>query len=215
VNPDTGMQAYYAARAAEYERIYERPERQGDLDLLHAAIEAACAGRRVLDVACGTGYFTATAARRAQSVMGVDANQETLAIARAKTIANAQFMVADAYAIPAPAQSYDGALVSFWWSHIPRGRIEAFLRGLHRHLAPGARVFVADNLYVEGNSTPISRTDDGGDTYQTRTLENGEHYEVLKNFPSAQELSVWGERFGADVDVRFLTYFWMLQYRSR
>ena len=147
--------------------------------------------------------------------MGVDANEETLAIARGKGIANAQFMVADAYALPAPAQPYDGALVSFWWSHIPRNRIEAFLRGLHRHLAPGACVFIADNRYVEGNSTPISRRDEGSNTYQTRTLENGERYEVLKNFPTVEELRAWGERFGTDVDVRFLSYFWMLQYRSR
>src|SRR5262245_66143846 len=100
------MKAYYARRAAEYERIYARPERQGDLALLRAAIERGCAGRSVLDVACGTGYFTAHAARRARSVMGVDANEETLAIDRAKGLANAQFAVADAYAIPAPAQPY-------------------------------------------------------------------------------------------------------------
>jgi len=209
------MKAYYARRAAEYERIYSRPERQGDLCALHAAIEAACAGRRVLDVACGTGYFTVSAARRAQSVTGIDANDETLAIARAKGIANAQFAVADAYAIPAPAQRYDGALVAFWWSHIPRQRIDEFLRGLHRHLVPGAMVLFADNTYVEGNSTPVARVDADGNTYQNRTLENGERYEVLKNFPAREDLQAWGERSGADVDVRFLTYFWMLQYRAR
>ena len=209
------MKTYYARRAAEYERIYLRPERQGDLASLHAAIERACAGRQVLDVACGTGYFTASAARQALSVMGIDANDETLAVARAKGIANARFAVADAYAIPSPAQRYDGALVTFWWSHVPRQRIDEFLRGLHRQLAAGAAVLIADNTYVDGNSTPIARTDDAGNIYQTRALENGERYEVLKNFPSRAELQTWGERFGADVDVRFLTYFWILRYRSR
>lgn len=211
----TDMKAYYARRAGEYERIYARPERQSDLGELQAAIERACVGRRVLDIACGTGYFTAHAARRAQSVVGFDANEETLAIARAKGIANARFAVADAYAIPAPSEPYDGALVTFWWSHIPRGRIDEFLRGLHRHLAPGAVVLLADNTYVEGASTPISRTDDAGNTYQSRTLENGERYDVMKNFPARAELIGWAERFGTDLDLRFLTYYWMLQYRSR
>ena len=215
MNAASDMKTYYARRAEEYERIYRRPERLSDLDALRTAIEQACAGRRVLDVACGTGYFTASAARQAHSVMGIDENEETLAIAREKGIANAQFMVADAYAIPESVQAYDGALASFWWSHIPRNRIDAFLRGLHRHLAPGARVFMADNRYVQGSSTPISRTDDAGDTYQARMLQNGERYEVLKNFPTAAELTSWGERFGVEVDVRFLTYFWTLQYRSR
>jgi demethylmenaquinone methyltransferase/2-methoxy-6-polyprenyl-1,4-benzoquinol methylase len=207
------MQAYYARRAPEYERIYARPERQADLTQLCTVIERAFAGRSVLDVACGTGYFTAHAARYARSVTGIDANEETLVIARAKNLANAVFAVADAYAMPEPREPFDAALVTFWWSHIPRQRIAEFLQGLHRQLAPGAVVVMADNTYVEGNSTPIARTDDGGNTYQTRALENGERHEVLKNFPRHDELAAWGERFGTAVEVRFLTYFWVLQYR--
>jgi hypothetical protein len=41
-----------------------------------------------------------------------------------------------------------------------------------------------DNLYVPGSSTPISRTDETGDTYQLRALASGETFEVLKNFPT-------------------------------
>ena len=215
MNQPMDMKAYYARRAAEYEKIYARPERQADLSLLTAAIQDACQGRDVLDVACGTGYFTAHAARRARSVTGIDANEETLAIARAKGLANARFALADAYAIPAQPQLRDGALVTFWWSHIPLARIDEFLRGLHRHLVPGAVVLIADNTYVEGSSTPICRRDDSGNTYQTRALENGERYEVLKNFPPPEALGAWGERFGDQVDVRFLAYYWLLQYRLR
>lgn len=207
------MQEYYARRAGEYERVYARPERQGDLTLLHTAIERAFSGCKVLDVACGTGYFTVSAARQAHSVTGIDASAETLAIARAKGIRNAEFAIGDAYALQEPGAPYDAALISFWWSHVPRLRIEEFLLGLHRRLAPGARVLIADNTYVEGSSTPITRADAAGDTYQLRTLENGARYEVLKNFPTRAELIAWGERFGTDVDVRFLTYYWILQYR--
>ncbi len=209
------MKAYYARRAAEYERIYARPERQADLAQMCTAIEDAFSGRRVLDVACGTGYFTRHAARRARSVSGIDANEETLAIARSKGLANAEFVLGDAYALPQAREPYDAALVTFWWSHIPLSRIEEFGRALHRLLAPGATVLMADNTYVEGNSTSISRTDEGGNTYQTRTLENGERYEVLKNFPTLGELTAWGERFGTDVTVRFLSYYWILEYRAR
>jgi ubiquinone/menaquinone biosynthesis C-methylase UbiE len=211
----TSMQEYYARRAAEYERIYARSERQADLATLCSTIETTFAGRCVLDVACGTGYFTRHAARSAHSVLGVDANEETLKIARSKSLANAEFQAADAYAIPKAVSPFDGALVTFWWSHVPRQRIDEFLGGLHAQLVPGAVVLLADNTYVEGNSTPISRTDAAGNTYQVRTLENGEHYEVLKNFPGDEELRAHAERFGVSVELTVLTYFWILRYRSR
>lgn len=209
------MKAYYARRAAEYEHIYARPERQQELGVLHSTIERAFAGRRIIDIACGTGFFTATAARGARSVNGIDVNEETLAIARAKGISNADFSVADAYALPSAGEPYEGALVTFWLSHVPRARIEEFLRGVQAVLAKDAPVVIVDNAYVEGNSTPIARRDAAGDTYQSRTLENGERYEVLKNFPSDAELAAWGERFGTEVEVRFLDYYWLLGYLSQ
>ncbi len=47
---------YYARRAQECERIYEKPERQGDLAALKAAVPVAFAGRDVLAMAFGTGF---------------------------------------------------------------------------------------------------------------------------------------------------------------
>ena len=210
-----GMLQYYAQRAHEYERIYQRPEREPDLQALRGTIEDAFVDRDILDVACGTGYFSACAARRARSLEGVDANEETLQLARAKALPNAVFRCGDAYDLAPAKAAYSGALCTFWWSHVPKARLAAFLGNLHRHLAPGAVVLFADNAYVEGNSTPIVRTDAAGDTYQSRRLEDGSTYEVLKNFPRAGELIGWGMRFGTAVALRTLTYYWILQYRVR
>jgi ubiquinone/menaquinone biosynthesis C-methylase UbiE len=208
------MVQYYAERAREYELIYERPERQADLARFKSAIEETFAHRRVLDIACGTGYFSACAARRARSLHGVDANEQTLELARAKAMANASFSVGDAYQLVTPSQPYTGVLCTFWWSHIPKDRIEPFLRNVHRQLAPGAIVLLADNTYVEGSSTPVVRTDAGGNTYQSRKLQSGAAYEVLKNFPTAGELIDWGMRFGTALELRQLTYYWWLRYRA-
>ena len=209
------MLRYYAERAGEYERIYQRPERQADLARFESAIETAFAGRRVLDIACGTGYFSACAARRADSLDGVDANEETLDLAHAKRHANATFRTGDAYALGTPARPYTGVLCTFWWSHMPRSRIEDFLLGVQRQVAPGAVVLFADNTYVEGSSTPLARSDAEGNTYQRRRLDSGASYEVLKNFPAAAELVGWASRFGAGVELRQLTHYWMLRYRAR
>ena len=78
------MIAYYAQRAAEYERTYEIPRWQDDLAWIRTRMPAFFAGRRVLEVACGTGYWTSVAAERAKSVHASDVNDDTLALARAK-----------------------------------------------------------------------------------------------------------------------------------
>ena len=54
-----------------------------------------------------------------------------------------------------------------------------------------------DNKYVKGSSTPISRTDAHGNTYQTRPLKDGSTHEVLKNFPSHLQLQSAGEKYFA------------------
>jgi SAM-dependent methyltransferase len=47
---------YYEQRAAEYERIYGKPERQVDLRILKEFLSSAFSREDVLEVACGTGY---------------------------------------------------------------------------------------------------------------------------------------------------------------
>lgn len=101
---------YYARRAAEYDRIYAKPERQDDLVALRARVRDAFAGLRVLDLACGTGYWTVPLAERAREVVGVDINAEVLAIARARLLAidpadgrcPVSFRQADLYDMPRP-----------------------------------------------------------------------------------------------------------------
>jgi demethylmenaquinone methyltransferase/2-methoxy-6-polyprenyl-1,4-benzoquinol methylase len=69
-----------------------------------------------------------------------------------------------------------------------------------------------DNVYVEGSSTPVSRVDEFGDTYQMRKLDDGSRHEVLKNFPTEVELRAFVEGRGEDVDVQMLRYYWILSY---
>jgi demethylmenaquinone methyltransferase/2-methoxy-6-polyprenyl-1,4-benzoquinol methylase len=189
-SPAADLQAYYARRAAEYETIYAKPERQADLARLRTDVAEAFRGRSVMEVACGTGYWTPHIALHAARVDAFDINEETLAIARTKAVdpARVRFATADAYALPAAGPPCDAAFAAFWWSHVAKRDLPRFLRGLHSVLAPGARVVFIDNRYVAGSSTPISRTDTGGDTWQTRTLADGSRHDVLKNFPEPAEL---------------------------
>ena len=75
---------FYRRRAAEYEAIYAKPERQADLRVLEKLIPERMAGRRVLEVACGTGYWTVLVARTAKSLVATDAVEEPMKIAQSK-----------------------------------------------------------------------------------------------------------------------------------
>lgn len=214
---DAPLTDYYAARAREYEQIYSRPERQTDLGHLQHLLPALFPSRRVLEVACGTGYWTRFLIRKAASVVAVDASPETLRIAAEKDWppGRVTFRVADAYELPEELGTFDAAFAGFWWSHIPVRDRRAFLSSLDQRLVAGAAVVLLDNLFVEGNSTPIAERDTDGNTYQRRRLNDGSEHVVLKNFPSEEELRADVAALGQKVQFTALQYYWLLSYEKR
>lgn len=209
------MAAYYARRAAEYEQVYAKPERQADLRRLEAALPPLFDGRHGLEVACGTGWWTPHAAARAASWLATDLNPETLALARTKPMPPAvRLQVVDAYtwAGLAPDERYDAAFAGFWWSHVPLARLGPWLASLHDRLRPHARVVFCDNREVPGSTTPVSRRDGDGNTYQQRRLADGSSHEVLKNFPTrAQAEALLGPR-ATGMQWIESTHYWLLTY---
>src|SRR5215475_9856355 len=157
----TDMADYYQQRASYYDRIYEIPERQSDLRRLQELVPAALAGRDVLEVAAGTGYWTQFVASTATSVCAADVNDGPLAVAAARDYprGNVRFARGDAFGLDQVPGVFTGALVGFWWSHLLRGQTAAFLDGLRRRLEPGSPVVVIDNRYVEGSGSPIVEVD--------------------------------------------------------
>jgi SAM-dependent methyltransferase len=211
------MEKYYAQRAAEYDRIYEKPERQADLAKLKTILSQEFASLNVLETACGTGFWTQYIAKSARSILATDFNPEViqLAVERDYRACPVSFAEADAYTLQNIAGKFSGGFAGFWWSHIPIGRREEFLRALHSHLSPGAKVVMIDNAYVEGSSTPISHRDEAGNTYQMRKLDDGSTHEVLKNFPSEKDFRSTLADFSTNLNVTFFQYFWMIRYECK
>jgi SAM-dependent methyltransferase len=204
---------YYRRRAGEYEAFYAKPERQADLLLLKKTIAEILRNARVLEVACGTGYWTTVISSAAEAVTATDVAEEPMRIAQSKSYprGNVRFRVSDAYGLEESLGSFDAAFAGFWWSHVPRERIAQFVASLHARLEPGATVLLLDNLYVEGNSTPILEIDAAGNTYQLRTLSDGSSFRVMKNFPSKDELRAL---LPSPVHYRTLQYHWLAQYKA-
>jgi len=210
------MIAYYAHRAGEYERVYASPRWQEDLAWLRARVTSLCAGRRVFEVACGTGYWTRQAAERARSVRATDVNDDTLALARAKTYAApVTFERRDAYA-PAPdAERFDVGLATLWLSHVDLARMDEFFRAFHSHLEPGAPVLTFDERESPERKPTASRTDAAGNRYEMRRLENGDRYEIVKNLLDGPQLARLIQPHGEALVYRELRAFWVLEYRAR
>jgi SAM-dependent methyltransferase len=212
----TGTENYYRRRAREYDTIYVKPERQPDLRELEATVADVFRGCDVLEVAAGTGYWTQFFADTADTVLSTDINDATLEVARHRRVwpSTVEFRTADAFDLSAVLGSFDAAFAGFFWSHLLPSQLDPFLTMLRNRLQPGARIVFIDNRYVTGSSTPISRTDSAGNTYQTRVLHDGSSWEVLKNFPTPEQLRDRLEPMAAKLEIIELEYFWIAELQT-
>lgn len=74
MDPSQSLEAYYQRRANEYDRVYAKPEQQADFAALRAWLAERVAGKAVLEVACGTGHWTAVRAGNATYIVATDIN---------------------------------------------------------------------------------------------------------------------------------------------
>ena len=111
-----------------------------------AGIEA---GHRVLDLGAGTGTLTLLVKRLhpEAEVVGLDGDEQVLAIARAKAEQAALAVSFDrglASDLPYPDHSFDRVLSSLVFHHLTRDQKERALREVRRVLRPGGELHVAD-----------------------------------------------------------------------
>ena len=214
---DARLGDYYAKRAGEYERIYQKPERQNDLAILRKLCAQTFAGHNVLEIACGTGYWTQAVSQTAKAILATDINEEVLQIARAKKYGcEVRFQKADAFDLtPSWQNNFTAGLAAAWWSHLRKSQIKSFLQHFHQLFPPGSLMVFLDNRFVPGSNTPISRADDESNTYQLRKLEDGTEYEVLKNFPDENEVGAIVGNSAGEVRWMELPYYWLLTYKLK
>jgi SAM-dependent methyltransferase len=211
---DKDIEQYYANRAYEYDKTYLRPERQKDIKKLHKLLKNLLSGHIVLEVACGTGYWTKTIASVSKFITAVDINDIVLQIAKNRGIPSDKviFVQDDVYSLNKIQNNFSAGFAGFWWSHVLKSKIKGFLALFQSKLQSDALVVFLDNRRVERSSTPISRIDRDGNTYQTRKLEDGREYEILKNFPTKEEIIKTLGNKVKNLKIKFLRYFWLVSY---
>ena len=208
---------YYAKSASGIDRAYDKPERQDDLARMRAHVASALRGHTVLELACGAGYWTRVIAETADAVVATDINAEMIALAQLRGLPadKVQFRVADAFDLPADIGDFTAVFIGFWWSHVRRDEQERFLAQLRSKVGKDVMLVLVDDVYVEGSSDTVARTDLEGNTYQIRTAPDGERYEIPKNYPSDSALRK--KLAGAVREIKIVRgeYYWMLTGRLK
>jgi SAM-dependent methyltransferase len=168
--------AYYRARAPEYfDGVIEGAVGGGELE---AALDEFRPAGAVLELACGPGTWTPQVLRHAASVTALDASPEMIAIASAKVAdaaARVRFVCADVFGWT-PDRRYDVVFFGFWLSHVPLERFESFWSLVDRALAPGGRVFFADDAY----RTPNELIEGESSSTIQRRLNDGSRHRAVK-----------------------------------
>jgi ubiquinone/menaquinone biosynthesis C-methylase UbiE len=216
---DKETQDYYRERAESYEEIYyrEQPDRRKEIDDEVVRLRELVTGKSVLELACGTGYWTKVMSETARSIIASDLSEEMLAVAKAKPlVCPVEFISADMFAHPWPKAAFDIVAVGFWFSHQPKQEYAQFFELVTKPLKPGGMIWLIDNNPpAEGTQHEHVGHDEHGNNFKKRYLKSGRHFTILKNYFAEQELS---DLFSSRFDIRRLTYgvyYWMVELRVR
>jgi demethylmenaquinone methyltransferase/2-methoxy-6-polyprenyl-1,4-benzoquinol methylase len=201
------QKAYYRVRAGEYDEWFLRQGRYDHGPVFRARWEAEVQQVRgalahfrpagnVLELACGTGWWTEQLIGHAKHITAVDASAEVLALNAARVSdPRVRRLQADLFAWT-PDDAYDVVFFSFWLSHVPPERFEGFWAMVRSALAPGGRVFFVDSLRTELSTASDHILPGEGDIIAERKLNDGSRYSIYKVFYDPARLQARLEALG-------------------
>lgn len=207
------QQAYYDARAPEYDEWWDRQGRYDhgseanaqwfrERDEVYAALADLRLTGHALELACGTGNWTGALAQTAERVTAVDGSAEMLEINRRRTqLPNVDYVQADLFRWE-PAQKYDAVVFGFWLSHVPPAQLDPFLARVRRALRPGGVVF-----FVDSRRDPLTTTADQPlppeeQSWLVRRLRDGREFPIIKLFYEPTALQTRFRDHALEVEVR-------------
>jgi demethylmenaquinone methyltransferase/2-methoxy-6-polyprenyl-1,4-benzoquinol methylase len=188
---------YYRARASEYDEWWFRKGRYDhgpdlnaawfrDITELEKALDDFGPRGKVLELAGGTGIWSAKLHGYAGQLTVVDASSEVLAVNRERLNSDrVRYIQADLFNWTS-SERFDVVFFGFWLSHVPAAIFDAFWDLVRTSLAPHGRVFFVDSL-KEATSTAVDHQlcDDGS---SVRRLNDGRTFRVYKIYYETQAL---------------------------
>jgi SAM-dependent methyltransferase len=184
--------AYYRARASEYDDVfvdYQEPALPAALERLRTG----GMGGDILELACGTGYWTRFLSPLGETVTALDGSAEMIAEATARQLANVEFHQADLFTWR-PERRWDAVFFGHWLAHVPDDRFDDFWATIRDAVKPAGVVEFVD---VTSHERRIETPDHHDpDTAVMRTLADGRQFRVVKIFRDPHELKARLSRLG-------------------
>jgi SAM-dependent methyltransferase len=103
-------------------------------------------GRSIVELGCGSGFWTFALARTARKVIGMDTNRSVMEVAagRCHCFPYIHFQIGDERHIPDAVPRFTGAMANFLFSQVSSTELKDFLARIHKKLASQARVIFID-----------------------------------------------------------------------
>lgn len=196
--------SYYRAIAAEYDEAVKRDRGEPERPELEAAVARFEPSGAALELAAGTGQWTAVLARYATTLTIVDAAPEMLAINRANLASAAipiEYMEADIFEWE-PRRSYDVVFFASWLSHVPRARFAPFWELVARCLAPNGRVFFIDEVSPVFEASDHVLQDIVEHGVSLRRSFDGRRFTIVKVYRTPEQLTRQLSELGFAVTIR-------------
>lgn len=177
---------YYKSLARDYDKMNDSPDFKRQLALVMSRVFPYFSGKTVIDVGCGTGYWTQTISSMAQKVSAIDNCPEMVSRARARMYPRHVHVMQDnAYTLKTIAAKHSAAYVGFFWQHIPADMHVTFLRNLHAKLLPNSPVVILDFATPQADEI-FTRL--GNDSFVRKIIGDGSSLQVIRNIPEEIDL---------------------------
>ena len=179
--------------------------------------QEAMRGRKVLEVASGTGSATREIAETAVSVTGVEIATNMLDLAaESDNPPNVSYLAGDAFDLGsiAPGKSFDGGFAAGFLHTCPASRYAEFLHGFHARLEEGAVVFMRSSRPTSPDAVSrLFRVEGHEDQFMTRQLSDGSEYIMVENDPTEEDLRQVFESLSRNLEIHIGSYWWWIRYK--
>lgn len=204
------MFRYYDERASEYEEAYvlgtgtaSIPDAEvfrREASLLTGIVDRFARGRMV-DLACGTGYWLPFYAARCTSITLIDQAPRMLDECRKKLVTPSApdgIMVVrgDVLEHSFPPRSFDSALIGFLISHLSDDEEQRFFERLKDMLDTDGRFLILDSAWSLERARFNAKAE-----RQQRRLNDGSGFEIYKRYIDRQDIHEWNTRHGVTTTI--------------
>lgn len=182
---------YYRARAPEYEATAV-PKNSPEWQAARQVVQRLSQFETILELACGTGYWTQELVRHTAQLTAVDAAPEMLDFNRARVNdSRVRYECVNLFEWE-PTQKFDLVFFAFWLSHVPESLLESFLMRVQRAVKKGGHVFLVDE--PRGTKNVLTSSTQGN--RQARTLNDGRTFNIVKEYYAPDHVCAQLTRLG-------------------